>query len=217
MTVGLIDQYLKAQHDRVRKNHLQLIGVTALFIAAKYEEIAPVGIADICYMTDNAYTKGNVRRMERRLLSTLDFKLGHPGAYSFLRKMANKLGIPPKSRVFETAQYAQELALVEYKLSHVPPSKIALAGLTFAHKVHEGQEGISKMWSTEIERHFRSDLAYIYGTVKKLAKLALIEVKNEKKLQAVRNKYKHIHCLVAGTNAKVQLIKDLAKGYGLLS
>ena len=80
LTVGLIDRYLKVQHDRVRKNHLQLIGVTALFIAAKYEEVRPVRIADICYMTDNSYSKGNVRRMERRLLGSLNFKLGHPGA-----------------------------------------------------------------------------------------------------------------------------------------
>ena len=215
LTVALIDRYLKVQHDRVRKNHLQLIGVTALFIAAKYEEVRPVRIADICYMTDNGYSKGNVRRMERRLLSSLDFKLGHPGAYSFSRKMANKLKVPRKSQVFETAQYAQELALVEYKLSDVPPSILALAGLTFAHKIHKGQEVDSEMWSTEIERHFGSESAHVYGTVRKLAKLVLAQVRNERKLstlQAVRNKYKHIHCLVTGTNAKVQLIKDLAKG-----
>ena len=215
LTVALIDRYLKVQHDRVRKNHLQLIGVTALFIAAKYEEVRPVRIADICYMTDNGYSKGNVRRMERRLLSSLDFKLGHPGAYSFSREMANKLEIPRKSQVFETAQYVQELALVEYKLSDVPPSKLALAGLTFAYKVHKGQEGDSKMLSTEIEKHLGSESAHVYGTVRKLAQLVLAQVRNERKLstlQAVRNKYKHIHCLVAGTNAKVQLIKDLAKG-----
>ena len=145
----------------------------------------------------------------------MDFKLGHPGAYSFSRKIATKLKIPRKSQVFETAQYAQELALVEYKLSDVPPSKLALAGLIFGYKVHKGQEVDSEMWSTEIERHFGSESAHVYGTVRKLAKLVLAEVRNERKLstlQAVRNKYKHIHCLVTGTNAKVQLIKDLAKG-----
>ena len=61
MTVGLIDRYLKVQDDRVRKNHVQLIGITAMFMAAKYEEVIPVRIADICYMTDNIYTKGSVR------------------------------------------------------------------------------------------------------------------------------------------------------------
>ena len=145
----------------------------------------------------------------------MDFKLGHPGAYSFSRKMANKLEIPPKSQIFETAQYVQELALVKYKLSDVTSSKLALAGLAFAHKVHKGQEGDSGMWSTEFERHFGSKSPHIHGTVRKLAKLVLAEVRNERKLstlQAVRNKYKHIHCLVTGTNAKVQLIKDLARG-----
>jgi cyclin B len=34
-----------------------LVGVAALFIACKYEEIYPPDLKDFVYITDNAYTK----------------------------------------------------------------------------------------------------------------------------------------------------------------
>ena len=46
-----------------RKN-LQLVGVTALFIASKYEELYPPEIKDFVYITDNTYTAKQVLQME---------------------------------------------------------------------------------------------------------------------------------------------------------
>lgn len=55
ITVSIIDRYLEKQ--KVSKSKLQLVGVTALFIAAKYEEIYPPEIKDFVFITDNAYSK----------------------------------------------------------------------------------------------------------------------------------------------------------------
>merc|ERR1711974_395572 len=109
---------------------------------------------------------------------------------------------------------------MEYQLAHVLPSKLALAGLIFAHRVHNCQEDAdSKMWRTEIESHFQYNLPQIGGTVRKLAELVLAEVTNKwksNKLRAVRNKYASINSLLAETNAKVRLIRDMANGNGLI-
>lgn len=48
------------EKSRVTKNKLQLVGVTALFIASKYEEIYPPELKDFVYITDNAYSKTEV-------------------------------------------------------------------------------------------------------------------------------------------------------------
>ena len=40
-----------------KRNNLQLVGVTAMLIASKYEEIYAPEIRDFVYITDNAYTK----------------------------------------------------------------------------------------------------------------------------------------------------------------
>lgn len=42
---------------KVEKEQVQLIGVTAMLIASKYEEIYPPSVKDFVYMTKNAYTK----------------------------------------------------------------------------------------------------------------------------------------------------------------
>ena len=55
----------------VSKGRLQLVGVTALFIAAKYEEIYPPQIKDFVFITDRAYSKEDVLEMEFTILSTL--------------------------------------------------------------------------------------------------------------------------------------------------
>jgi len=58
LTVNLIDQFLTTQN--IYRNKLQLVGVTAMLIASKYEEIYPPIVSDFVYITDNAYTREEI-------------------------------------------------------------------------------------------------------------------------------------------------------------
>lgn len=55
LTVNLIDRYL--EKVTVTKETLQLVGVSAMLIACKYEEIWPPLIKDYIHISDNAYNK----------------------------------------------------------------------------------------------------------------------------------------------------------------
>ena len=55
LTVNLIDRY--CQVKQVTKIEYQLLGISAMLVASKYEEIYPPEIRDYIYMTDKAYTK----------------------------------------------------------------------------------------------------------------------------------------------------------------
>ena len=55
ITVNLIDRYLSMIN--IKRNNLQLVGVTAMFIASKYEEIYAPEVKDFVYITDYAYSK----------------------------------------------------------------------------------------------------------------------------------------------------------------
>lgn len=66
LTVNLIDRYL--EREQVNRQKLQLVGVTAMLIACKYEEIYPPIVKDFVYITDNAYTKEEILAMERKML-----------------------------------------------------------------------------------------------------------------------------------------------------
>lgn len=55
LTVNIIDRYLSK--TEVTRPKLQLVGVTSLLIASKYEEIYPPELRDLVYICDRAYSK----------------------------------------------------------------------------------------------------------------------------------------------------------------
>jgi Cyclin, N-terminal domain len=60
LTINLIDRYLERRE--VTRPKLQLVGVTSLLIAAKYEEIYPPELRDLVYICDRAYTRNEVSK-----------------------------------------------------------------------------------------------------------------------------------------------------------
>lgn len=68
------------------KEELQLVGVAAMFVAGKYEEMYCTEIGDFVYITDKAYSKLQIRQMETKMLHTLDFYLSYPLPLHFLRR-----------------------------------------------------------------------------------------------------------------------------------
>ena len=65
---------------------LQLVGVSAMLLACKYEEMYAPEIGDFVYITDNSFTKTQIRRMEALIFRTLDFSIGKPLCLHFLRR-----------------------------------------------------------------------------------------------------------------------------------
>ncbi|XP_023244954.1 G1/S-specific cyclin-E isoform X2 [Copidosoma floridanum] len=72
--MDFIDRYLSRQSN-LPKNQLQLVGVTCLFIAAKFEEIYPPKISEFAYVTDAACTEQEILAKERIILKDLEWKL----------------------------------------------------------------------------------------------------------------------------------------------
>ena len=87
------ESFLYLQVQPVSKSKLQLVGVTSMLIAAKYEEMYPPEIGDFVYITDNAYTKAQIRSMECHILRRLDFSLGKPLCIHFLRRNSKAGGV----------------------------------------------------------------------------------------------------------------------------
>lgn len=71
LTINLLDRFMaKVQ---VSKDQLQLVGITAMLLASKYEEIYAPEISDFTYITDNAVSAEEIREMERHMVTALDF------------------------------------------------------------------------------------------------------------------------------------------------
>uniref|UniRef100_A0A182RCN6 Uncharacterized protein n=1 Tax=Anopheles funestus TaxID=62324 RepID=A0A182RCN6_ANOFN len=74
LAVDYIDRYLTCKKD-LKKSHLQLLGITALFIAAKVEEIYPPKIGEFAYVTDGACTDEDILREELLVLTALEWRI----------------------------------------------------------------------------------------------------------------------------------------------
>lgn len=57
-----------------------------MLVACKYEEMFAPEVGDFAYMTDNAFSKSQILRMEQVVLSSLHFQLGRPLPLHFLRR-----------------------------------------------------------------------------------------------------------------------------------
>ena len=82
--VSYIDRVLAKMP--VQRNKLQLVGVTCMLIAAKYEEIYAPQVDEFVYITDNTYSREEVLEMERKILDLLDFTLTGATSKTFVRR-----------------------------------------------------------------------------------------------------------------------------------
>lgn len=69
LTIDYIDRYLSTNANIVPKQQLQLIGVAALMIAAKVEEIYPPKVSDYAYVTDGACSSQDILSTEMNILA----------------------------------------------------------------------------------------------------------------------------------------------------
>ncbi|XP_057521510.1 cyclin-A2-2-like [Amaranthus tricolor] len=133
LTVNLIDRYLSGNYTEKQK--LQLLGVTCMLIASKYEEMNAPQVEDFCYITANTYAREEVLKMERKILNFLCFQLSVPTIKTFLRRYMHAAQATCKDKLVDLeflANYLAELTLVEYSFFRFLPSLIAASAVFLA-------------------------------------------------------------------------------------
>ncbi|KAL8532121.1 hypothetical protein ACS0TY_008656 [Phlomoides rotata] len=145
LTVNLIDRFLAKQS--VVRNKLQLVGLVAMLLACKYEEVFVPAVDDLIFISDKAYKRKQVLEMETLILNTLQFNMSVPTPYVFMRRF---LKAAQSDRKLELLSFFLiELCLVEYDMLKYPPSFLAAAAVYTAHCT---LYGVSQ-WSTACEWH----------------------------------------------------------------
>ena len=132
VTQHIIDQFMS--RHKIEKNQLHLLGVSTLWIAAKYEEIYPPDLNDFLQVSENKFSRQQVLDMEKIILMKLNFKITAPSPYRFLQRFRRLSIAFNDDEVFFFAQYLQEIALLDATLLKFKPSQIAAAAMILSSK-----------------------------------------------------------------------------------
>lgn len=138
LAVNIIDRFLSAKV--VQLDRLQLVGVTAMFIASKYEEVLSPHVANFRHVADDGFTEEEILSAERYVLAALNYDLSYPNPMNFLRRISKADNYDIQTRTL--GKYLIEISLVDHRFMKYHPSRIAAAGMYLARLILERDEWV---------------------------------------------------------------------------
>ncbi|XP_015788550.1 G2/mitotic-specific cyclin-B3 [Tetranychus urticae] len=183
LAVKMVDQYLMRQN--IKKTDFQLLGATAMLIAAKYDERIPPAIEDFVYSCDNQYKKKDIILMEMEILKKLDFNIGFPLSYRFLRRYARCAELTMEELTL--ARFILEMSLMEYDLIEERESSIAAASLLLALRMKHFPS--KDVWTKTLVYYSGYTEQQVLPLMFKLNKI--ISAPPKQALSSIRAKYSH--------------------------
>ncbi|KAJ3045349.1 hypothetical protein HDV00_010219 [Rhizophlyctis rosea] len=134
LTINILDRVCSKR--AFARYQFQLLGITSLWVAAKYEENhgKVPSLKALCFVCCDTYRERDFLVMEKVILKEVGFELGHPTPEAFLKANCRFLkSIEEDGRCL--ARYIMENTLVHRRFLGVRPSLIATASLMLAERI----------------------------------------------------------------------------------
>lgn len=179
LAVNVVDRYLS--EATVARTQLQLVGITAIWVAAKYEEMWAPTVQECVSITANTYSRDEVLRMERTVLAALKFKLTVPTCYSLMARLLDVMDADQTMR--HCAHFFLEHAVLDYKHLNFLPSQLANASLYLAHLMLRKQDA----WPFVLQHYSKAQLADFRECARSLLDFSVLIASS--KYQSIRRKY----------------------------
>ncbi|EOA16687.1 hypothetical protein CARUB_v10004879mg [Capsella rubella] len=146
LTVNILDRFLSVKP--VPRKELQLVGLSALLMSSKYEEIWPPQVGDLADIADHAYSRKQILMMEKTILSTLEWYLTVPTHYVFLARFI-KASIADQ-QMENMVHYLAELSVMHYDTTIMfSPSVVAASAIYAARSaLHQ-----TPIWTNTLKHH----------------------------------------------------------------
>ncbi|EKV04804.1 G2/M-specific cyclin NimE [Penicillium digitatum PHI26] len=133
LAVNIIDRFLSA--EVVALDRLQLVGVTAMFIASKYEEVLSPHVANFSHVADETFSDKEILDAERHVLATLEYNMSFPNPMNFLRRISKADNYDIQTRTL--GKYLVEISLLDHRFMGFPQSHISAAAMYLARLILE--------------------------------------------------------------------------------
>jgi len=142
LAVNIIDRFLSTKI--VQLDRLQLVGVTAMFIASKYEEVLSPHVQNFRHVADDGFTEEEILSAERFVLAALNYDLSYPNPMNFLRRISKADSYDIQTRTL--GKYLLEIGCLDHRFIAHPPSQVAAAAMYLARLVLERGPWVSLLW-----------------------------------------------------------------------
>jgi G2/mitotic-specific cyclin 2 len=131
LAVNIIDRFLSEKV--VQLDRLQLVGITAMFIASKYEEVLSPHVGNFRHVADDGFSESEILAAERFILGTLNYDLSYPNPMNFLRRISKADNYDIQSRT--VGKYLMEISLLDHRFMSYRPSHVAAASMYLARLI----------------------------------------------------------------------------------
>lgn len=152
-TIYIIDAYLSKKF--IQRKKFQLLGVTALYIATKLNEIFSGSVKDYVFMTDRAYNEIDIISMESDICKTLNFNFLVPHCLSFFQIFSKKIGFDKDSEEYQFGIFIIQNFLMNSKSFNYNYSIISIASCNLIVKLFEKDKNIN------FDLFYRDSLSFI--------------------------------------------------------
>jgi len=189
LSIHLLDRFLERR--LVGRTKLQLVGCTALLLAAKYEEIYSPEVADFVAISDKAYSREQILAMEGIMLTALNFNLTVPLPINFLQRYARLCSIEQGDQVWQLTMYFAQLTLPAYAFLSFAPSTIAAAALYLSMSTAKQAMGLGHepVWTAEQSALMDYTVPQVRDAVHALYALVEAQQNGTAKYKAVKKKF----------------------------
>ena len=133
LAINIVDRFLSIKVVPLDK--LQLVGITAMFIASKYEEVLSPHVGNFVHVADDGFTVDEVLSAERYTLQTLKYDLSYPNPMNFLRRISKADQYDIQTRT--VGKYLMEISLVDHRFLEYRQSHTAAAAMYLARMMME--------------------------------------------------------------------------------
>ena len=181
LSINYIDRFL-SKND-VQRGELQLVGITCMLVAAKYEEIYPPSVDDFVYISDNAYAREQVIKQEVIVLNSLGFHCTVVTARQFLRRFAKAARADHTTH--ELSHFFAELTLVESQYMQFRTSVIAASAMMLAMQTTQ----MCGDWDATMQFYAGYTLEDLTPCATAMLKSAKASYDETSTFKAVRDKY----------------------------
>jgi hypothetical protein len=195
LTISIIDRFLSKDGMHIPRVKLQLVGVSAMLLASKIEEIYAPELNDFVYITDDAYSAAEVRQMELKIIKALKFKLGDPLALNFLRRYSKAGDVDVNQHAL--AKYILECIVLDYTLVGMPGSLAAASSLYLSLRLLE-EDGQPVVWTPSLVHYTGYHLEQVMEKADAVTKA--LQKMHCGQFSAVKNKFSSKSMLQIATN-----------------